>query len=78
MTLNNLPIVEVNHGIANRFSDKVMTYKVNAEQAMDLTEELSVFKVPSIIVFKNGVEAHRETIKMNKDELYVLFQNALK
>lgn len=64
--------------VAESFAGKVKVYKVDAEEAMDVTQELMVPKVPYLVIFKDGKVIDRTGYEMNREEIKALFERLSK
>lgn len=45
--------------LAEEYKDKADIYKINADECENLTAELNVISLPTIVFFKNGKETER-------------------
>jgi len=61
--------------VAHDLSDNLQVYKVDAELAVNLAQRLSIYKVPSLVLFKNGHEVGRKTVELTQQELTKFFQD---
>lgn len=55
--------------VADEFKDRALFFKVDVGAHMDLAEQFFVYKVPCLLVFKNGNLISRFANPMNKQEL---------
>lgn len=63
------PIVEE---IAKEFAGKVKVGKVNVDEEMPLAVKYSIESIPTLILFKNGIEQKREIGFCDKEQLLKL------
>ncbi len=61
--------------LADELDGKVMVCKVNVDEAQDLAQRYGVMSIPTLVLFKNGVEVGREMGVQPKDKL-MAFINA--
>ncbi len=60
--------------VADELDGKVMVCKVNVDEAQDLAQRYGVMSIPTLILFKNGVEVDREMGVQPKDKLLAFVQ----
>ncbi len=60
------PIVDE---LAEEMGDKAVIGKLNTEQAMDVTKQLGIMSIPTLIIFRNGEPAERFTGVQEKETL---------
>jgi thioredoxin reductase (NADPH) len=72
--LQMLPILA---SVAQDYAGKAKFYKVNAELAEDLVDKFSVFRVPCLIVIKDGALVARYNEAMGKKELVELVEKII-
>ena len=51
------------------FGDKVSIYKVDVDKDSDIARRYGVMSIPTVILFKDGVEVKRYTGFMDKEKL---------
>ncbi len=58
---------------ASEFADRVPLWRINADQDRASVQELKIMGVPTIVVYRDGVEIARRTGRMDYQELTALF-----
>ncbi len=61
--------------VAQEYTDKVVVFKVDAEESFDIVERFNVHKVPTIIALKNSKEIARVKKAMKKQEIRAFIDN---
>lgn len=68
------PIVDE---ISNDYQGKVKVGKLEADANRDLVAELGIRSIPTLIVYKDGVEVERSTGAVNKKKISEMLENHL-
>ncbi|MCK5632463.1 FAD-dependent oxidoreductase [bacterium] len=55
--------------IAKKYEGKIKVYKVDAQEAFEVTDILSIFKVPTLVVFQKGKEIERFQTALSSSEI---------
>lgn len=63
--------------VAHEFENQATFLKVDVGEHLDLAEEFGVYKVPCLLVFKNGELVERHTSALSKQELTDFVEKAL-
>jgi thioredoxin reductase (NADPH) len=63
--------------VAQQYADRANFFKVDIEQALELSLHLHVPKVPALLVFRNGKLIARYSTTMTKSELRILIDELL-
>ncbi len=66
------PIVE---NVAEQLGDKIAFFEVDVDKALDLAQKFGVMSVPTLILFKNGVDVNRVTAPDANEETIKQFVN---
>jgi len=64
--------------LADEFEGRAIVGKLNADENREATAALSVSKLPTIIIFKNGQEEKRLTGIQSKDDLTKILEELIK
>ena len=65
------PVVEQ---LAKEWKEKLTVIKINTEQKSDIASEYGISGIPTLILFKDGKEVHRESGAMQLEELKKRFE----
>lgn len=68
------PIVDE---ISNEYQGKVKVGKLEADNNRDLVMEMGIRSIPTLIVYKDGVEVERSTGAINKQKISEMLENHL-
>lgn len=68
------PIVDE---ISNEYQGKVKVGKLEADNNRDLVMEMGIRSIPTLIVYKDGVEVERSTGAVNKQKISEMLENHL-
>ena len=68
------PIVDE---ISNEYQGKVKVGKLEADNNRDLVMEMEIRSIPTLIVYKDGVEVERSTGAVNKQKISEMLENHL-
>lgn len=68
------PIVDE---ISNDFQGRVKVGKLEADSNRDMVMEMGIRSIPTLIVYKDGVEVERTTGAINKQKLAEMLENHL-
>lgn len=68
------PIVDE---ISNEYQGKVKVGKLEADNNRDLVMEMGIRSIPTLIVYKDGVEVERSTGALNKQKISEMLENHL-
>ena len=60
------PVVE---SLSESYAGKVEFFKVDVDKCPDLAMRYGIMSIPTLIIFKNGAEAHRLVGLTDKEEL---------
>lgn len=60
------PVVEE---VSEELSDKIVTYKCNVDEEMDLATRFHIVSIPTLILFKDGKVAHQIVGNVPKQNL---------
>lgn len=66
------PIVDE---ISNEYQGKVKVGKLEADNNRDLVMEMGIRSIPTLIVYKDGVEVERSTGAVNKQKISEMLEN---
>jgi thioredoxin 1 len=68
------PIVDE---ISSEYQGKVKVGKLEADNNRDLVMEMGIRSIPTLIVYKDGVEVERSTGAVNKQKISEMLENHL-
>lgn len=68
------PIVDE---ISSEYQGKVKVGKLEADNNRDLVMEMGIRSIPTLIVYKDGVEVERSTGSVNKQKISEMLENHL-
>lgn len=63
--------------VADSFTGQVDVWKLNADEAPELVQELGVLGIPTLIFYRNGTEVTRRMGVQSQEELHRLFRMLL-
>jgi thioredoxin 1 len=63
--------------VGEEYADRVDVWKINADEEPDAVRALKIFGIPTLIVYRDGVEVTRRTGSMTAPGIRSLFETAL-
>lgn len=64
--------------LESNYKDKIYFAKINIENFIDLSAELQILSVPTLLIFKEKKEVQRLTGNINKNKLIAIFKELIK
>lgn len=63
--------------VRSEYAGRVEVWKINADEHPDVVRDLKIFGIPTLVVFREGVEVTRRTGGMTPASIHGLFEQAL-